>query len=41
MIGPALIEEEASVSVIRPGVPVVVDSFGNLLIGQIADQAVR
>ncbi len=37
--GPALIEEEASVTVVRPGDPVRVDRFGNLLIGRIAAQA--
>ena len=38
MVGPVLIEEEASVSVIHPEIPVSVDVFGNLLIGQIADR---
>ncbi|MGD9536622.1 MAG: hydantoinase/oxoprolinase family protein [Alphaproteobacteria bacterium] len=34
--GPAVIEEPASVSVIRPGDPVKIDDYGNILIGSIA-----
>ena len=34
--GPALIEEPASITVIRPGQDVRVDTYGNLLIGEIA-----
>ncbi len=34
--GPALIEEPASVTVIRPGQPVRIDRYGNILIGEIA-----
>ena len=37
--GPALIEEPASVTVIRPGQPVRIDRYGNILIGEIARQA--
>jgi N-methylhydantoinase A len=37
LIGPALIEEPASITVIRPGQNVRVDSYGNLLLGDIAD----
>ena len=36
--GPALIEEPASVTVIRPGQPVRIDRYGNILIGEIARQ---
>lgn len=36
--GPALVEEEASVTVVRPGHDVSVDRLGNLLIGAIATQ---
>ncbi|MEQ8651921.1 MAG: hydantoinase/oxoprolinase family protein [Kiloniellales bacterium] len=36
--GPALVEEDASVTVVRPGDPVRVDQYGNLLIGAIAAQ---
>lgn len=36
LIGPALIEEPASVTVVRPGYPVRVDDYGNILIGKIA-----
>ena len=35
--GPALVEEEASVTVISPGINAMVDDFGNLLIGEIAE----
>ena len=35
--GPALIEEPASITVIRPGQSVRVDEYGNLLLGDIAD----
>ena len=34
--GPAIIEEAASVTVLRPNQPLLVDSYGNLLIGDIA-----
>ena len=34
--GPAVIEEPASVTVVRPGMPVRVDGYGNLLLGEIA-----
>ncbi len=34
--GPALIEEDASVTVVRPGDSVTVDCYGNLLIGALA-----
>ncbi len=34
--GPAIIEEAASVTVLRPGQPLRVDPYGNLLIGDIA-----
>ena len=37
--GPALIEEPASVTVVRPGQPVRIDRYGNILIGEIARQA--
>ena len=37
--GPALIEEPASVTVIRPGQPVRIDRYGNILIGEIARRA--
>ncbi|GAB5469744.1 MAG: hydantoinase/oxoprolinase family protein [Rhodospirillales bacterium] len=37
LVGPALIEEAASVTVVRPGDRVRVDQYGNLLIGAIAD----
>ena len=36
--GPALIEEPASVTVVRPGQPVRIDRYGNILIGEIARQ---
>ena len=36
--GPALIEEPASVTVIRPGQPVRIDRYGNILIGEITRQ---
>ncbi|MDA0230665.1 MAG: hydantoinase/oxoprolinase family protein [Proteobacteria bacterium] len=35
--GPALIEEPASITVIRPGQDVRVDTYGNLLLGDIAN----
>jgi N-methylhydantoinase A len=35
--GPALIEEPASITVIRPGQDVRVDTYGNLLLGEIAN----
>ncbi len=35
-VGPAVIEEPASVSVIRPGDAVKIDAYGNILIGRIA-----
>ena len=35
--GPAVIEEPASVTVVRPGMPVRVDEYGHLLLGEIAD----
>jgi N-methylhydantoinase A len=35
--GPALIEEPASITVVRPGQNVRVDGYGNLLLGEIAD----
>ena len=35
LTGPAVIEEAASVTVVRPGLPVRVDDFGHLLIGAI------
>ena len=34
--GPALIEEPASITVIRPGLPVRIDRYGNVLVGTIA-----
>ena len=34
--GPAVIEEPASVTVVRPGMPVRVDEYGHLLLGDIA-----
>ena len=34
--GPAVIEEPASVTVVRPGMPVRVDEYGHLLLGEIA-----
>ena len=34
--GPALIEEPASVTVIRPGLPARIDRYGNILVGEIA-----
>lgn len=34
--GPAVIEEPASVTVVRPGHPVRIDEYGNILIGRIA-----
>jgi len=34
--GPAVIEEPASVTVVRPGMPVRVDEYGHLLLGKIA-----
>ncbi len=34
--GPALIEEAASVTVVRPGCPVRVDDYGNILLGGVA-----
>lgn len=34
--GPAVIEEPASVTVVRPGHPVRIDQYGNILIGRIA-----
>ena len=37
--GPALIEEPASITVIRPGQDVRVDTYGNLLLGEIATAA--
>ena len=36
LTGPALIEEPASITVIRPGQEVRVDAYGNLLLGEIA-----
>ncbi|MBI05500.1 MAG: hydantoin utilization protein [Rhodospirillaceae bacterium] len=36
LAGPALIEEPASITVIRPGQDVRVDTYGNLLLGEIA-----
>ncbi len=35
--GPLLIEEPASVTVVRPGHPVRIDEYGNILIGRIAE----
>ena len=35
--GPAIIEEAASVTVLRPGQNLRVDAYGNLLIGRIAE----
>ncbi len=35
--GPAVIEEPASVTIIRPGLNVRVDKYGNMLLGEIAD----
>ena len=35
--GPAVIEEPASVTIIRPGQKVRVDKYGNILLGEIAD----
>jgi len=35
--GPAVIEEPASVTVVRPGHPVRIDEYGNILIGRIAE----
>ena len=37
--GPAVIEEPVSVTVLRPGQPMKVDQYGNLLIGRIAEEA--
>ena len=37
MQGPAIIEEAASVTVLRPGQTLKVDEYGNLLIGKIAE----
>ena len=34
--GPAVIEEPASVTIVRPGLNVRVDTYGNLLLGEIA-----
>lgn len=36
LVGPLLIEEAASVTVVRPGDPVRIDDYGNILIGDIA-----
>ena len=36
--GPALIEEPASVTVIRPALPARIDRYGNILIGEIAHE---
>jgi N-methylhydantoinase A len=35
--GPAVIEEPASITIIRPGLNVRVDKYGNMLLGEIAD----
>jgi N-methylhydantoinase A len=35
-VGPAVVEEPASVTVVRPGDAVRVDDYGHLLIGRIA-----
>ena len=37
--GPAVIEEPVSVTVLRPGQPMKVDQYGNLLIGRIAEES--
>lgn len=34
--GPALIEEDASVTVVNPGTPVVIDEYGNIVLGKLA-----
>jgi len=38
-VGPALIEENASVTLVRPGDPVRIDRYGNILVGAVAAQA--
>ncbi len=35
---PAVIEEPASVTIVRPSQPVLVDDYGNLLLGEIANR---
>ena len=37
--GPAIIEEPVSVTVLRPGQPMKVDRYGNLLVGRIAEES--
>jgi N-methylhydantoinase A len=39
LTGPAVIEEPVSVTVLRPGQPMKVDQYGNLLIGRIAEES--
>ena len=39
LTGPAVIEEPVSVTVLRPGQPLRVDQYGNLLIGRIAEES--
>ncbi len=39
LTGPAIIEEPVSVTVLRPGQPLKVDRYGNLLIGRIAQES--
>ena len=36
--GPAIVEEVASVTILRPGQNLRVDAYGNLLIGKIAEE---
>ena len=39
LTGPAIIEEPVSVTVLRPGQPLKVDRYGNMLIGRIAEES--
>jgi N-methylhydantoinase A len=39
IMGPAIIEEAVSVTVLRPGQPLRVDQYGNLLIGRLAEES--
>ena len=34
--GPALIEEDASVTVVSPDIPVIIDEYGNIVLGKLA-----
>ena len=35
-MGPALIEEDASVTVVSPDMPVLIDEYGNIVLGKLA-----